>query len=233
MKKIYFVFPVFSFLFLFALEAVAVENNLGVDAQAERIRLQEREEVREQIQQEIQQATQERPTPSLFQTVKERNQQMSRQLEQERERFQLQLANFPNSKKRETVRKIDSRIEAMNQDYTAKFAVALDKLQIILDQLKQKTEQLRQEGLAVATVETAINQAQTAIKNAREAVLTQTEKQYIIQLPAQETGLKNAVGATVSQFRQDLQTVRKAMVEAKQAVMQVVNEFAKISNNNQ
>ncbi len=196
--------------------------------------LEEQTKTKERIQETLQTRLAEKEEKmrekkeSFFQEIQKRNEESWQKAKEKQEEFQLRLRQIKDERKRNLVERINQRILMMNQDYTRKFASVLDKLQSILERISQKAEEIAPEGQETTALKTAIDQAELMIKVAREKVAAQALKQYLIQLPQEERGLKDAVGQTVSQFRNDLRDVWQAVIKAKQAVSQAAKELAKV-----
>lgn len=141
--------------------------------------------------------------------------------------FKLNLGLIKDTVKQQLTEKINTKIDDLNRKFTGKFVEALDKLSAILSRLSDKADAAKTSGKDTLAVEKAITSAQNAIDAAKTAVLAQAGKTYVLQVSSDST-LKLTVGASVSQFERDILTVRKLVIDAKQAVMNVVTELAKI-----
>lgn len=130
-----------------------------------------------------------------------------------RDQFKARLQTIKDARKKLLVEKLDLNISQANAKHTARFSELLTKLQTILDKFSASTS-------ALPNVLSDINNAQNAINIAKDAVASQSAKVYTIQITT-EPNLKMNVGATVSQFRQDLMAVYKLVIDAKQAVQKL------------
>lgn len=122
-------------------------------------------------------------------------------IQTKREEFKTRMQTIKDQKKKAVVERIDTKLSTINEKHTNRFTEVLGNLQLILDKVTDK--------------DTAA--AQTAIDTARKAVETQAEKTYTIII-TDEVNLKQNVGATTSQLRQDLTATHKAVIDARHAV---------------
>lgn len=129
-----------------------------------------------------------------------------------REEFKIRLQAIKDAKKKLLVERIDARIEEVNTKTLDRFTDVLNKLQTFVDRIGTPS--------AGPVVLADIAAAQKAIDTARAAVDIQAAKIYTINI-TDDTTLKVNVGKIVSQFRKDLVTVHKLVVNAKQAVQKL------------
>lgn len=141
--------------------------------------------------------------------------------------FKAQLSALKDQRKKTVVENIDNKISFFNQNHVEKMVNALDSLQQILDKISSQSSQLKAKSINTATLDTSVANAQNAIASAKTQVLNQASKEYVATISG-ETKLKAEVGVTVSQFRLDLQTANKSIIEAKQAVHNAASELAKL-----
>lgn len=144
-----------------------------------------------------------------------------------REGFKERLQTISDEAKRLLTERIDTKMAVVNQKTTTRFSTVLEKLESILNRIIATGQDLKVKGIDTAALDSATLSAQKAIDNAKSTVASQTAMIYIIQI-ASESALKSSVGSTVSQLRQDLKDVHKAVVDAKQAVQKAIMERAKL-----
>lgn len=177
-------------------------------------------EMKQSLMQQRQQAKQE---------LQQKISQAYTQMKEAREEWRQKLASIQDEKKRLIVERIDEKIVDFNKKHATRFEEVLEKLQSILDKIKEKAKDLKSEGENTTALNTAVLSAQKAIDAAETAIDKQEVKEYEIQISTEDT-LRLTVGTTVSQFRRDLRDTHKAVVDAKQAVMNARKELAKIEN---
>lgn len=119
-----------------------------------------------------------------------------------REEFKAKLGAIKDERKKALVTRIDTKLSNVNTKHTDRFAQVLGNLQTILDKMSENVDK---------------TEAQTAIDAAQAAVETQAAKTYAITIST-ETALRPDVGIVTSQLRQDLVSVHKLVIDAKQAV---------------
>lgn len=162
--------------------------------------------------------------------VKIRREEIRDEMKIKRDEFKTRLLTIRDEVKRKVIERIDIKMDNTNKKVTSRFSTILDKLQSILNRLIGKAQETKLEGKDTADLDSAIGTAQAAIDNAKAAVSSQSANMYVIEI-ASESALKTDVGTTVSQLRADLKDVHKIVIEAKQAVQQVVMEMAKLKGN--
>ncbi len=170
------------------------------------------------------------PLKNIRDEAREKRSELMEMMKAKREEFKERLQTIRDEAKRMLVERIDTRMDGANQRATNRFSAVLDKLQSILNRLIGKAQDAKTKGIDTGDLDLAIESAQVSLGNAKTAVASQAAKLYVIQI-ASESALRSNVGSTVSQLRQDLRDVHKAMVDAKQAVQKVVMEYAKLRRN--
>ncbi len=159
--------------------------------------------------------------------IKENIQERKDTLQEKRAAFKEKLQTIKDGKKQVVVERIASKLATVNQNQTARLTGILEKLTTIVTAIEEKVTKAKADGQDITSAEAAISSAKTAISNAQSAVATQLVKDYTITINTENT-LRNDVGVITSQFRSDMQTTHKAVVDAKQAVMQAAKELAKL-----
>lgn len=162
-------------------------------------------------------------------TIQQKRDEASAAAQERRDQFKQELSQIRDARKEELVSSISAKITSTNTTDTTKFADALDRLQTILDTISSKSASVKATGVDTSTVDSAVTSAQAAIDSAKAAVSAQAAKTYVLSIP-DSTTLKASIGPTVSEFRTDLSTTFKAVIDAKQAVMKAAMELAKVSN---
>jgi len=130
-------------------------------------------------------------------------------IQTKRTEFNTKLQTIRDQNKKSLVERINSRLEEINKNQTDRYNVILGELQSFLDKISSS---------ATPTASLAnITNAQNKINIAKSAVSAQAQKVYIMTITDDAT-LKQNAGAVVSQFRQDITSVFKLVVDAKQAI---------------
>ena len=142
-----------------------------------------------------------------------KKQELAATRQEKKQEFKEKLVEVRSEKKREIVTKIDQNIEEMNQKWVDRWIVVLDRLEEILVKLEARS----QEEEVVAK----IADARTKIATARVSVNTQAGKIYVIELTSQ-TGVGLDVKKTINQFHNDIKNTKELVMEARQAVVEVV-----------
>ena len=150
--------------------------------------------------------------PIQRKTATQAGEDLKNLIQAKRDEFKLKLQTIKDKRKQALVERIDARIAEINKNQTLRFIQTLYTIQTFLNKVGQSAT-----GTATLVNITA---AQAAIYTAKTAVAAQAAKSYVITITDDST-LKINVGTTVSQFRQDLVTVYKLVVDAKQAVQKL------------
>lgn len=133
-------------------------------------------------------------------------------IQTKKEEFKTRIKTIKDQKKKALAERIDAKLAETNRKFTAKFFDTLIRLQGFLDKIKQSTTDTKVLGDVTA--------AQAVIDTAKSAVEIQADKAYTMEVTDDLT-LKLNAGTAVSQLRQDLVSVHKLVVDAKQAVQKL------------
>lgn len=142
-------------------------------------------------------------------TIQMKREEMSTIVKTRREEFKAKIETLKDQRKKVLVERIDTKLSTVNAKHTDRFTEVLSKLQQLLDKVSAQATD--------AKVLADIKIVQAAIDTAKTAVETQAAKTYTATI-TDETTLRNNVGTTTSQLRQDLMATHKLVVAAKQAV---------------
>lgn len=142
--------------------------------------------------------------------------------------FKEKVAQIRDTKKRAIVEKVDLRLSTINQKRTDHMSEFLVRLSTILDKIESRKDKAIANGKDVTEVESAIADARSVIEAAKTQVAAQAGKDYTIELSEDETTLRGVVGDATSSLQRDLQNTRKVVVEAKQAVQNVMSIIKQI-----
>ncbi len=153
--------------------------------------------------------------------------QMKESMQARKAAFQEKLKTIKDAKKQSLLERIVNKITTFNTTQTTRMTSNLEKLTSLITSFEEKVVKAKAAGQDTTSAEAAISSAKTALASAKTAVAAQLIKDYTITINTENT-LRNDVGAVMSQFRSDMQTTHKAVVDAKQAVMQVAKEMAKL-----
>ncbi len=156
-----------------------------------------------------------------------RRKEASQSFELKREEFKQKLQLIKDERKKTITERINNRLSEINKNRTNRMMDSLSRLSEILGKLSNKVSEAKANGKDTSAAEAAIVQANNAISAAQNAVSNQAGKVYIAQITT-EANLRTSVGQSISQIENDLKTVHKLILDAKQAVMNVVREMAKL-----
>lgn len=159
--------------------------------------------------------------------IKENIQEHKDAVQEKREAFKEKIKTIRDQKKQVVVERIANKLTTVNQNQTTRLTGVIEKLTNFITTIEEKVSKAKTDGQDTSLAETAVSNAKTAIDNARSAVATQVATDYTITINTENT-LRNDVGVITNQFRSDMQATHKAVVDAKQAVMQAAREVAKL-----
>jgi len=158
---------------------------------------------------------------------RERRQESRQAIQAKKDELKLRLQALRDQKKRVIIERIDTRMVSTNKKTTTRLSGVLERIQSILNKIIQKAGTIKAKGIDTVALDSATASAQIAINNASAVIASQSAMVYVIQISS-ESAIKENVGSTVSELRLDLRDAHKAVVDAKQAVMNAVMERAKL-----
>lgn len=163
------------------------------------------------------------------QQLQTQREQLKTTIEQQREAFRTQLNKLRDEKKKQIIERLDGKLASLNQNATTRMNAAVEKMATISARVQQELINLKAQGVNTASAEAALTQAEAALASASAAVNAQATKTYTFKLTTDINARAN-VGQTVSLLRQDLRKTHATVVAAKQALMNVVQEMARLKN---
>ena len=159
--------------------------------------------------------------------LENKKEDLENRIEAKREELKTRLQNIRDENKRETVERIDKRLDEINKNRLEHFTNILDRLDEILLRITSRTDKAEQNGKNVTEVRTAISAANTAIANARAAITVQAGKTYSITVTT-EADLRDAVKTARKALHDDLKKVFDLVKAARTAVHNAATTLAKI-----
>jgi len=157
-----------------------------------------------------------------IQTAREK---LQLELKAKREAFTTRVSQIKDQKKKELVQRIDNRITTVNTNRTTEMSRNLQLMSNLLAKLEVRVLLLSSD---TSQAQAAIADAKEVIVKAREAVGIQTARTYTATI-TDDANLKTAVTATAKQFEVDIKATHQLVVSARQAIMGVIREVAKIT----
>lgn len=135
------------------------------------------------------------------------------------------LAKFRDKKKAEKVLQIDANLNKINENRVAHFKKFLDNASKILSKLQALVNEAKTNGKDTAKAETSIANAKLAISSANSAASAQGTKEYTIEATS-EGKVKDEARLSRDLLHSDLQSVKKLVTDAKQAVAAAIRVAA-------
>ncbi len=160
-------------------------------------------------------------------TIQETREQMKARMDT----FKAQIRTIRDTRKQLLTEKISDKVASANARLTNKMDKALDHSTDILNRVKEKAAAFKVQEKDTTSLDQAISTAESAIATAQAAVDAQKSKEYTANI-TNEVTLRSTIGQMVSQFRQDISSVHKLIIDAKQAVQKAISELAKLRGEN-
>ncbi len=131
------------------------------------------------------------------------------------------LAAFKDQQKAQIAERINANLNAINQNQTSQMQRHLDLMATILGKLESRVNEGAPDVKNSTAAQAAITEAKDTIATASAAVSEQTQKTYTIQVTT-ESRIRTAAKTQRDKLHKDLQTTRKAVIDAKQAVANAI-----------
>lgn len=164
---------------------------------------------------------------ALKKEVEAKRETLKTQVETKREQLKERLKVVRDEKKKETVEKLDRRLDEINQNRTDHYLNVLEKLNEAVERIVSRTDKAAARGLDVTSVRTAIDAAKAAIASAEAVAKAQAGKTYTISVTT-EVELRAAVKAAHDALKEDLRKVHEAVKAAHDAVRKAAVALAQI-----
>ena len=189
-------------------------------------RRQNLNEKTEQNKEELMRKVEERKASFLERLeIKKKEAQQAMQLR--KEEFQEKLTLIKEQRKKQLLERIQEKTAKINTKRTDFMSAVLEKLTSILARLEEKVTNAKPQGINTSAAENAIAIAKQKIDQAKASLESQAGQTYSLEIQSEST-LKATVGQTVSELESDLKSTHALVVDAKQAVSNVVQEVAKL-----
>ncbi|MBI2196655.1 hypothetical protein HYU45_03515 [Candidatus Daviesbacteria bacterium] len=135
--------------------------------------------------------------------------------------LKTRLQAFKDQKKAQITERVNTNLNNINQSQTTKMQKHLDKMSEILNKLEARVNQNKPDIKDPAKAEEAIASARATIATASAAVSAQALKDYTISVSS-ESRVRLDAKLQRDKMHTDLRTVRKAVIDAKQAVANAI-----------
>lgn len=144
------------------------------------------------------------------------NSSINQEISQKRAQFKEELATLKDQRKANIIERVDTRLNDINKTRTTRMTARLDRMSLILDKISSKEAELKTQGKDTTTLLNDIALATTAISSAKQAVITQSQKDYVINITS-DTTLRSDAKSTVLQFQEDIHAVFLQVEQAREA----------------
>jgi len=210
-------------------------DNLKNEAEDARERLKKKAETRrEQLKQKAEAMREDvkKHREEFNEAIKTKKEALKDEIEAKREKLKTNLEKIKDGRKKETVERIDQRMDALNEKMMEHFSNVLDKLEEMLVRIGERSDKVAAErGLDVSAVREVIEKAKTVIASARIALTTQSGKTYTIKI-TDEKSLKADVGKARQALGDDLAIVKDTVKATHSAVRDAAVALAQLADKN-
>lgn len=131
------------------------------------------------------------------------------------------LSAFRDQKKATAAARISTNLNKINENQTSQMQKRLERMSVILDKLQDRVASGKPDIKNTTGATTAIADAIAKIASASSEVGKQAEKDYTIQVTT-ESRIRIDAKRQRDLLHTDLQTIRKLVIEAKQAVANAI-----------
>lgn len=135
--------------------------------------------------------------------------------------LKTRLQTFRDKKKAEIAERVNINLNQKNQEQTAQMQKHLNTMSAILDKLEARINKAAPDIKDPLAAKTAVVTARNTIASVSAVVSAQVQKDYTIQVTS-EAKIKSDVKTQRDRLHTDLQTARKTVIDAKQAVANVI-----------
>lgn len=135
--------------------------------------------------------------------------------------LKARLNNFKDKRKATIAERVNSNLNKINQNQTAQMLRHLNKMSSLLDKLEARVNSAKPDIKDPAAARAAIATARTNIATTSAAVTAQSEKDYTITVTS-ESRVKTDAQTQREQLHNDLQALRKQVIDAKQSVANAI-----------
>ncbi|MFA9289070.1 MAG: hypothetical protein ACEQSA_04280 [Weeksellaceae bacterium] len=156
--------------------------------------------------------------------MQEQSMERKEQMSIKREEFTEKMTEIKDTRKQAVLENLDERVVIINKAITDRMLKNLDKMEEILARLQVKVDAAETD---TTVAQTSIDEAEIAIDAARASVEDQQAKEYVIEI-SNETAVKTDAKTFIQELKTDLKTVHEVVKGARQAVVLVAREVAKL-----
>ncbi len=177
-------------------------------------------------------------TPEMRKEIEERREEFKNKLEEQKDvmkakieaeklRLSEKLKTIKDERKKQTVQKVNTEIQALNTRKLEHYSNVLNQIEEVLKKVGTRVDNASARGLDVGTVRTNMIAVETAISAARAAIVTQSAKVYTVTVTT-EGKLKNDTGATRQALQKDLSGVQNLVKTAHDALRKTAVSLAQV-----
>lgn len=133
-----------------------------------------------------------------------------------REEAQAKRAELRDEKKQEILENLAARKDAILDKWIEHWGRIVDRLNAILEKINSRAARLEEQGADISGVQAAVTAAQDAILDAEALLDELAGKDYVLDF-TDESSVGTDIRGIISQFKEDLASVRVAVKAAREA----------------
>ncbi|MSU26220.1 MAG: hypothetical protein EXS44_03080 [Candidatus Levybacteria bacterium] len=141
--------------------------------------------------------------------------------------FKGKLKNLKNEIKKSIVDSINTKLTTINTNQTDKMNDAIEKMNTFITKIDKTQMSMATEGKDVTLAVSAINLAKDSISSIEALVLSQTEKQYVVDIVSEE-GIKASVKSSIDLLKLDIKKLHESVIDTKKLVINAGREVGKL-----
>ena len=217
---------ILSILALFLISPVLAQEPTFTPTPTKRLeptRMERRDEIKKKIEEDREEL--KKRIEEKKEELEKKRDEMKDEIEKKKEELKKKLEERHDQKKAERITKIQARLVQINAKRTSEMLETVNKLSSRAAVLKTKVDELEKTGVTVTAIRQSLASAEAKIAVAKKAVEDQMKKQYVITVDDPVNDRLN-VGKVVSKLQDDLQGVRKLVIEARQSLLDTAKLYS-------
>lgn len=188
--------------------------------EAAKDRIQEKKETLMDKKAEVREARTEK-RQAVKEEIEAKREAMKEKMAQKKDALKAKLDAFKDKKKAESASRISENLNKINRNRTDHFSKFLEKARAILTKLDDRVVKAKADGKNTTAAQAAIDKAKAALATAESAVTAQAGKDYTLAV-TDETKVRSEAKGTRDGLHNDLQAVKRLVVDAKQAISEAI-----------
>ena len=148
-------------------------------------------------------------------------------IEERKQKFQENLKNFKDEKKRRLVERLHQRMGTVNKKATDILLKRLERLEAILGKIESRAQKKEVNGAKVTAVYTEIEAVNENIADLKDKIVEQADKVYDFDI-SDEQNVRSQAQPAVLLIKTDLKSLRDELVSIRKEMVDLVQMLAGI-----